>query len=102
MGIVQSSNELMALGASCGRPDRICWPLGGCGDSLACCRDRCAWRCRLPERGSRKRRRMAMALTKEQTDKFADVGGIRLHYNEAGSGPALICTHGGGPGANAW
>jgi pimeloyl-ACP methyl ester carboxylesterase len=43
-----------------------------------------------------------MALTKEQTDRFADVGGIRLHYNEAGSGPALICTHGGGPGANAW
>jgi len=43
-----------------------------------------------------------MALTKEQTDRFADVGGIRLHYNEAGTGPALICTHGGGPGANAW
>jgi pimeloyl-ACP methyl ester carboxylesterase len=30
------------------------------------------------------------------------VNGITLHYNEAGSGPALICTHGGGPGANAW
>jgi 4,5:9,10-diseco-3-hydroxy-5,9,17-trioxoandrosta-1(10),2-diene-4-oate hydrolase len=43
-----------------------------------------------------------MALTKEQTDRFADVNGIKLHYNEAGSGPALICTHGGGPGANAW
>jgi 4,5:9,10-diseco-3-hydroxy-5,9,17-trioxoandrosta-1(10),2-diene-4-oate hydrolase len=43
-----------------------------------------------------------MALTKEQTDRFADVNGIRIHYNEAGSGPALICTHGGGPGANAW
>ncbi|RTL66047.1 MAG: alpha/beta fold hydrolase [Pseudonocardiaceae bacterium] len=41
-------------------------------------------------------------LTKEETDRFADVGGIRIHYNEAGSGPALICTHGGGPGANAW
>ncbi|HLY65127.1 MAG TPA: alpha/beta hydrolase [Chloroflexota bacterium] len=43
-----------------------------------------------------------MAYTKEETDRFADVNGIRLHYNEAGSGPALICTHGGGPGANAW
>ncbi|HWP29827.1 MAG TPA: alpha/beta hydrolase [Chloroflexota bacterium] len=43
-----------------------------------------------------------MALTKEQTDRFIEVDGIRLHYNEAGSGPALICTHGGGPGANAW
>jgi pimeloyl-ACP methyl ester carboxylesterase len=43
-----------------------------------------------------------MALTKEQTDRFAEVNGIQIHYNEAGSGPALICTHGGGPGANAW
>ncbi len=43
-----------------------------------------------------------MALTKEQTDHFAEVNGIRIHYNEAGGGPALICTHGGGPGANAW
>jgi pimeloyl-ACP methyl ester carboxylesterase len=40
--------------------------------------------------------------TKEDTDRFLEVDGIRLHYNEAGSGPALICTHGGGPGANAW
>jgi pimeloyl-ACP methyl ester carboxylesterase len=43
-----------------------------------------------------------MTLSKEETDRFAEVNGIRLHYNEAGSGPALICTHGGGPGANAW
>jgi 4,5:9,10-diseco-3-hydroxy-5,9,17-trioxoandrosta-1(10),2-diene-4-oate hydrolase len=41
-------------------------------------------------------------LTKESTDRFAEVDGIRIHYNESGSGPALICTHGGGPGANAW
>jgi pimeloyl-ACP methyl ester carboxylesterase len=45
---------------------------------------------------------MAGTLTKEQTDRFAEVKGIRIHYNEAGRGPALICTHGGGPGANAW
>src|SRR2546429_645809 len=42
------------------------------------------------------------ALTKEATDRFAEVNGIKIHYNEAGSGPTLICTHGGGPGANAW
>lgn len=41
-------------------------------------------------------------LSKKATDRFAEVDGIRLHYNEAGSGPALLCTHGGGPGANAW
>src|SRR5438874_3030270 len=43
-----------------------------------------------------------MAVTKEQTDRFTEVNGIKIHYNEAGSGPVLICTHGGGPGANAW
>ncbi|HZR98230.1 MAG TPA: alpha/beta hydrolase [Chloroflexota bacterium] len=43
-----------------------------------------------------------MALTKEETDRFVEVNGINIHYNEAGRGPALICTHGGGPGANAW
>jgi 4,5:9,10-diseco-3-hydroxy-5,9,17-trioxoandrosta-1(10),2-diene-4-oate hydrolase len=43
-----------------------------------------------------------MALSKEETDRFVTVNGIKLHYNEAGTGPALICTHGGGPGANAW
>jgi 4,5:9,10-diseco-3-hydroxy-5,9,17-trioxoandrosta-1(10),2-diene-4-oate hydrolase len=44
----------------------------------------------------------AGSLSKAETDRCVDVGGIGLHYNEAGSGPALICTHGGGPGANAW
>ncbi|HEY7062584.1 MAG TPA: alpha/beta hydrolase [Chloroflexota bacterium] len=43
-----------------------------------------------------------MPLTKEATDRTATIDGIQIHYNEAGSGPALICTHGGGPGANAW
>jgi pimeloyl-ACP methyl ester carboxylesterase len=43
-----------------------------------------------------------VALTKEQTDRTAEINGIQIHYNEAGNGPALICTHGGGPGANAW
>ncbi|WP_432826473.1 alpha/beta fold hydrolase [Dactylosporangium sp. CA-092794] len=45
---------------------------------------------------------MDRKYTKEETDRFVEIDGIRLHYNEAGDGPALICTHGGGPGANAW
>ena len=45
---------------------------------------------------------MAKTFTKEETDHFIEVNGIKVHYNEAGSVPALICTHGGGPGANAW
>ncbi len=40
--------------------------------------------------------------SKEATDRFQEINGVKLHYNELGSGPALICTHGGGPGANAW
>lgn len=40
--------------------------------------------------------------SKEATDRYADVNGIRIHYNEAGQGPALFCFHGGGPGTNAW
>ena len=42
------------------------------------------------------------ALTKAETDRFLEVDGISIHYNEAGDGPVLLCTHGGGPGANAW
>jgi 4,5:9,10-diseco-3-hydroxy-5,9,17-trioxoandrosta-1(10),2-diene-4-oate hydrolase len=45
---------------------------------------------------------MPKSYTKEETDHVVEVKGISIHYNEAGSGPALICTHGGGPGANAW
>jgi pimeloyl-ACP methyl ester carboxylesterase len=45
---------------------------------------------------------MKPMLSKEETDRFTTINGVELHYNEAGSGPALILTHGGGPGANAW
>ena len=46
---------------------------------------------------------MAMqSLTEESTSQYVQAGGIKLHYNEAGSGPALIAIHGGGPGANGW
>ena len=30
------------------------------------------------------------------TDDFVDADGFRIRYSEAGSGPALICLHGGG------
>lgn len=41
-------------------------------------------------------------LTEEGTSKYARVGDIRLHYNEAGTGPAVVMLHGGGPGASGW
>jgi 4,5:9,10-diseco-3-hydroxy-5,9,17-trioxoandrosta-1(10),2-diene-4-oate hydrolase len=43
-----------------------------------------------------------MALTEEGTSKFGKAGNLKLHYHEAGSGPALIMIHGGGPGAGGW
>ncbi len=43
-----------------------------------------------------------VALSFEETERFTDAAGIRIHSNEAGSGPALLTFHGGGPGANAW
>ena len=33
---------------------------------------------------------------------FIEAAGVRTHYNELGSGPAVICLHGGGPGASGW
>jgi 4,5:9,10-diseco-3-hydroxy-5,9,17-trioxoandrosta-1(10),2-diene-4-oate hydrolase len=41
-------------------------------------------------------------LTKQATDRFVEVEDIIIHFNEAGNGPALMCFHGGGPGANGW
>ncbi len=40
--------------------------------------------------------------SKEETDRYADVYNHKIHYNDVGSGPALFCFHGGGPGSNAW
>jgi 4,5:9,10-diseco-3-hydroxy-5,9,17-trioxoandrosta-1(10),2-diene-4-oate hydrolase len=42
------------------------------------------------------------ALTYESTSRFVQVGSTRVHYHEAGEGPALLCLHGGGAGANGW
>ncbi len=34
---------------------------------------------------------------------FAEIGdGLRVHYHEAGSGPAVLFLHGSGPGASGW
>lgn len=45
-------------------------------------------------------------LTDEATSKFARVRenglDIQLHYNDAGQGPVVIMSHGGGPGAAGW
>jgi len=44
-----------------------------------------------------------MAVISEQaTSKFEQVGDVRIHYNEVGSGEPLICLHGAGPGASGW
>jgi 4,5:9,10-diseco-3-hydroxy-5,9,17-trioxoandrosta-1(10),2-diene-4-oate hydrolase len=35
--------------------------------------------------------------------KYADVGdGLKIHYHEAGEGPAVVFLHGSGPGASGW
>lgn len=43
-----------------------------------------------------------MALTREGTSRFVQAGDTRIHYHEAGSGPVLLCIHGGAPGAFGW
>lgn len=34
--------------------------------------------------------------------KFAEAGGVRIHYLEQGSGEPVVCLHGAGPGASGW
>lgn len=43
-----------------------------------------------------------MAVATEPTSKFAQDGGLKIHYVEAGTGDPVICIHGGGPGASGW
>jgi len=50
---------------------------------------------------------MAAASTEASTSKFATIDeaglpGFKIHYNEAGSGAAVVMLHGGGPGASGW
>ena len=46
------------------------------------------------------------AFTEASTSRKARINeaglAIDVHYNDAGSGPALIMVHGGGPGASGW
>ncbi len=42
------------------------------------------------------------ALSFESTSRFAQLGDLRIHYNDAGDGDVLVMLHGGGPGATGW
>lgn len=41
-------------------------------------------------------------LTFENTSRFVQTDGWKLHYHEAGSGSPVLFLHGSGPGATAW
>ena len=43
-----------------------------------------------------------MAAIATPLSHFAQAGGVKIHYHEAGSGYPLICIHGAGPGATGW
>ncbi len=43
-----------------------------------------------------------MAYTEADTSQFAEVNGTRIHFNDAGSGEAIMMLHGSGPGATGW
>jgi 2-hydroxy-6-oxonona-2,4-dienedioate hydrolase/4,5:9,10-diseco-3-hydroxy-5,9,17-trioxoandrosta-1(10),2-diene-4-oate hydrolase len=41
-------------------------------------------------------------ITEQSTSRFVDADGVRVHVHDAGSGPVLVCIHGGAPGAYGW
>lgn len=43
-----------------------------------------------------------MTITRENTSRFVQAGAVKVHYHEAGTGPVLLCIHGGAPGAFGW
>lgn len=43
-----------------------------------------------------------MTFTESETSRFAQTQRWKIHYNEAGSGHAVIMLHGTGPGATGW
>lgn len=43
-----------------------------------------------------------MTPTRDNTSRYVQAGALRIHYHEAGSGPVLLCLHGGAPGAFGW
>ena len=42
------------------------------------------------------------SVTDENSSKIIEVNGLKIHYNEIGTGDPIICVHGGGPGASGW
>jgi pimeloyl-ACP methyl ester carboxylesterase len=44
----------------------------------------------------------APALDEAATSRYIQAGGVRLHYNDIGSGEPVIMLHGAGPGASSW
>jgi 4,5:9,10-diseco-3-hydroxy-5,9,17-trioxoandrosta-1(10),2-diene-4-oate hydrolase len=45
---------------------------------------------------------MPSSLSYEETSRSTKVGGLTVHYHEAGSGYPLVLLHGAGPGVSAW
>jgi 2-hydroxy-6-oxonona-2,4-dienedioate hydrolase len=41
-------------------------------------------------------------ISEASTSKYAMAGDVKIHYNEVGTGPVVICIHGAGPGASSW
>jgi pimeloyl-ACP methyl ester carboxylesterase len=41
-------------------------------------------------------------ITEASTSKYAMAGDVKMHYNEVGTGPAIVCLNGAGPGASSW
>ena len=41
-------------------------------------------------------------ITEASTSKYAMAGEVKIHYNEVGTGPAIVCLNGAGPGASSW
>ena len=41
-------------------------------------------------------------MTETPESRYADAGGLQIHYRETGSGYPLLMLHGTGPGANGW
>jgi 4,5:9,10-diseco-3-hydroxy-5,9,17-trioxoandrosta-1(10),2-diene-4-oate hydrolase len=39
-------------------------------------------------------------FTEQIESRFVEVNGLKIHYDQAGRGPAIIFVHGGGPGSS--
>lgn len=45
---------------------------------------------------------MTQANTEAESSRYLQLSTLRVHYNDVGDGPPLVCLHGGGPGASSW